>query len=97
MLITKALEICAEVRSLGGVRLQALEKGDAEALALLRQGHEIRVAQRLQDTRFLQWKEAEEATALLLRTRETIFDRYRHFQILLASPTRTWRAWPPSP
>jgi hypothetical protein len=83
LLMAKALEICAEVRTLGAGLLQALEKGDAEGLALLRQGHEIGIAQRMQDTRFLQWKEAEEATAQLLRTRETIFDRYRHYQLLL--------------
>jgi hypothetical protein len=83
LLITKALEICAEVRSLGSALLQALEKGDGETLALLRQGHEVGIATRMRDTRFLQMKEAEEATALLLRSRETIFDRYRHYQLLL--------------
>jgi hypothetical protein len=83
LLMTRALEICAEVRALGTALLQALEKGDAEGLSLLRQGHEITIAERMQDTRFLQWKEAEEATAQLLRVRETVFDRYRHFQLLL--------------
>ena len=41
LLIQKSLEIAAEVRSLGNALLSALEKGDAEQLALLRQGHEI--------------------------------------------------------
>ena len=44
LLIQKALEIAAEVRSLGSALLAALEKGDAEQLALLRQGHEIAAA-----------------------------------------------------
>ena len=32
----KALELCAEVRSLGASLLSALEKNDAEGLSLLR-------------------------------------------------------------
>jgi hypothetical protein len=42
-MISKALELCAEVRSLGGALLSALEKKDAEALALLRAAQEIAV------------------------------------------------------
>ena len=41
LLIQKALELAGEVRALGTALLAALEKGDAEHLALLRQGHEI--------------------------------------------------------
>ena len=41
MMIQKALELCAEVRSLGNALLSAWEKGDAEKLASLRQGHEL--------------------------------------------------------
>ena len=37
LLIQKALELCAEVRSLGAGLLSAIEKGDAEHLARLRQ------------------------------------------------------------
>jgi hypothetical protein len=37
LLIQKALEIASEVRALGNALLSALEKGDAEQLALLRQ------------------------------------------------------------
>ena len=44
LLIQKALEIAGEVRSLGNALLSAFEKGDAEQLALLRQGHEVDAA-----------------------------------------------------
>jgi hypothetical protein len=37
----KANEVCADVKALGGALLGALEKKDAEAMALLRQGKEI--------------------------------------------------------
>ncbi len=40
-LIQKAQELAGEVRSLGNALLSALEKGDAERLAVLRETHEI--------------------------------------------------------
>ncbi len=77
MMIQKALELCAEVRSLGNALLSAWEKGDAEKLASMRQGHELALHKATQDTRFLQWKQAEEATNALLKTRATALERYQ--------------------
>ena len=54
-LIQKALELCGEIRSLGGALLAAIEKGDGERLALLRQSHEVNIQQMQQEVRFLQW------------------------------------------
>ncbi|HEX5271716.1 MAG TPA: hypothetical protein VFW33_14560, partial [Gemmataceae bacterium] len=82
-LIQKALEIAGEVRALGGALLSALEKGDAEQLALLRQGHEAAVQQMTQDVRFLQWQQARESTNTLLRTRSTMLERYKYYLRLL--------------
>ena len=36
-----------------------------------------------QDVRFLQWKEAEDATEALLRSRATVWERYRHYKRIL--------------
>ncbi|HEX7312610.1 MAG TPA: hypothetical protein VF297_01745 [Pyrinomonadaceae bacterium] len=85
-LIQKALELCNEVRGLGGALLSALEKGDGEALALLRQRHEIQIQQTAQEVRFLQWKAAEEATKSLLTSRATALERLRYYQRLLGLP-----------
>ena len=82
-LIQKALELAGELKSLGGALLSACEKGDAEQLALLRQGHEIKLQQKAQEVRFLQWKQAREATELLLRTRATTLERYKYYLRLL--------------
>jgi len=82
-LIQKALEMCAEVRNLGNALLAAQEKGDAEQLAQVRQRHEIQVQQMTQDARFVQWKQAEEATEGLLRSRVSALDRYNHYRRLL--------------
>ncbi|MCI0392941.1 MAG: toxin [Acidobacteria bacterium] len=85
-MIQKALELCNEVRSLGGALLSALEKGDSEHLALIRQGHEIQIQQMTQEVRFLQWKSAEEATKSLLTSRKTALERLHYYQRLLGLP-----------
>ena len=92
LLIQKSLEICAEVRAMGTAMLGALEKNDTEQLTLLRQSHEKAIQQRVQDVRFMQWREAQEATNGLLRSRETIFDRYRHYQLLLGRKEQDFAA-----
>src|SRR6185436_7060832 len=83
LLIQKALELCGEVRGLGNALLSALEKGDGERLALLRQQHEINIQKMAQEVRFLQWKQAEESTESLLRSRASVLERYRYYQRLL--------------
>lgn len=85
-MIQKALELCNEVRSLGGALLSALEKGDSEHLALIRQGHEIQIQKMTQEVRFLQWKSAEEATKSLLTSRKTALERLHYYQRLLGLP-----------
>jgi hypothetical protein len=85
-LIQKALEICSEVRSLGSALLSALEKGDAEKLALLRQGHETTLAQMNQEVKYLQWQSAQESTTSLLTSRDTALERLKYYQRLLGLP-----------
>jgi len=85
-LIQKALELAAEVRGLGNALLSAIEKGDGEHLALLRQSHEIKIQQMQQEVRFLQWKQAEESTESLLGSRASTVERYRYYQRLLYLP-----------
>jgi len=83
LLTQKALEIAGEVRSLGNSLLSSFEKGDAEQLALLRQGHEVKLQQMVQAVRFLQWKHAEETTNGLLKTRASALERYTYYLRLL--------------
>ncbi|MBI1744419.1 toxin [Candidatus Acetothermia bacterium] len=86
LLIQKALELCGEVRGLGNALLTALEKGDAERLALVRQRHEIQIQQMAQDVRFLQWKSTQESTTSLLTSRKTALERLHYYQRLLGLP-----------
>jgi Tc toxin complex TcA C-terminal TcB-binding domain len=83
VLIGKALELAAEVRALGNSLLSALEKSDAEQIALLRQGHEIVLQQQIQNVRYLQWQQAQEATTGLLRSRATVLERFTYYLRLL--------------
>jgi hypothetical protein len=85
-LIQKSIELCSEVRGLGGALLSALEKGDGEHLALMRQRHEIQIQQMTQDMRFVQWKNAEESTNSLLTNRASSIERLRYYQTLLGLP-----------
>jgi hypothetical protein len=82
-LIQKALELCGEVRSLGAALLSAIEKADSERMAVLRQSHEIKIQQLAAEVRFLQWKQAQESTEALLRSRASALERYRYSQRLL--------------
>ena len=83
VLIQKALELASEVRGFGNALLAALEKGDSEHLATLRQDHEIKLQQLTQDVRFLQWRQAQAATETLLKTRDTALERYKYYLRLL--------------
>lgn len=85
-LIQKALELCNEVRGLGSALLSTIEKSDGERLALLRQSHEIKIQQMQQEVRFLQWKQAQEATTSLLTSRKTALERLHFYQRLLGLP-----------
>lgn len=83
LLIQKALELCGEVRSLGGSLLTAIEKKETEAFSMLRQGHELKIQQLAQDIRFLQWKQNQESTRSLLRSRASALERYSFYLRLL--------------
>jgi hypothetical protein len=85
-LIQKALELCGEVRGLGNALLSAMEKGDAEHLALVRQRHEIQIQRMAQEVGFLKWKSAQETTTSLLTARATALEKLRYYQRLLGLP-----------
>jgi hypothetical protein len=85
LLLQKAQELCNEVKTLGAAVLSAVEKGEAEHASLLRQQHEVAMHKLARDVRFLQWREAEASTESLLRSRATVWERYRHFKRILGA------------
>lgn len=85
-LIQKALELCGEVRNLGGALLSAIEKGEAEHLALMRQRHDIKVQELSQEVRYLQWQSARESTQSLITSRAPALERLRYYARVLGLP-----------
>jgi hypothetical protein len=85
-LIQKAIEFAGEVKSLGGGLLSAIEKGDAEHLAQMRQRHELAIQQLSQDTRFLQLQSAQEQVTSLCIARSTTLERLAYYARLLGLP-----------
>ena len=84
-LMRNAMELCADVRSLGAALLSALEKQDAEALALLRADHEMQLLESMKQTRESQIDEANESLQGLTRAREVSAARLTYYEQLLAA------------
>jgi hypothetical protein len=76
----KATELAQEVRGLGNSLLQALEKKDAEALALLRNELELKVLNSVKDLKKLQVDEANEQIEILYRTQKVTEERYNYYK-----------------
>jgi hypothetical protein len=85
ILLQKALEICNELKTLGSALLSAMEKKDAEHFSLLCHQHETRLLTLVQDAKFMQWKESESSTEALLKSRNTVFERYKHYKVILGN------------
>src|SRR5262249_34098489 len=76
----KATEFVSEVRALGGALLAALEKRDAEDLALLRAGHELDLLKAVRDVKQKQIDEAQAALDGLQRTKDVTTARRDYYQ-----------------
>jgi Tc toxin complex TcA C-terminal TcB-binding domain/ABC toxin N-terminal region/Neuraminidase-like domain len=81
--LQKALELAAELKSLGGALLATLEKQDTEALALLRSSHEITLLNLVREVRQQQLDETEANIVALQQSKDTTLERFNQFQKLL--------------
>ena len=82
-MLQKALEVCADLKSLGSALLSALEKKDAEELAAVRSKHETEI---LKLVRLVKEKQHEEAKAVkvgLEASRKSASRKYLQYQKLL--------------
>lgn len=73
--LQQALGLCSDVQSLGSALLQALEKRDAEALALIQAGHQTALLKAIRRVRVDQITEAREALESLRRARVVVESR----------------------
>ncbi|RMF93400.1 MAG: insecticidal toxin protein [Candidatus Schekmanbacteria bacterium] len=79
-LIQKALEIAQEVKSLGGQLLTAMEKEDAEAIAILRAKHERQVLEMVEHTKYAQLQEAKKSREALEKSLALAAVRYEYYE-----------------
>ena len=83
ILAQKVSELCQEVKSLGASLLAALEKRDAEKLAMLRSEHEIQMLKMIRDVRKNQLDEANSSLENLLESQKVLELRSEHFTALI--------------
>jgi len=83
LLVSKAAEICQEVKSLGANLLAAIEKQDNEAISLLRAQHENTIFGLANMIKYSQWQEAQKARQALEFSLATATQRYSYYQTLL--------------
>ena len=79
-MLQKALELCAEVKSLGATLLATLEKKDAEKLAMRRATDERALSELVRNTRQQQRAEAEASKTALEATRESLKQRMTFYE-----------------
>lgn len=78
-MIQKANEFVGDVKALGSALLSALEKKDAEALALLRQGQEIALLQAVRDVKSRQVDDAQLVIDGLQKNKEMVTIRRDYY------------------
>ncbi|WP_205513239.1 neuraminidase-like domain-containing protein [Longitalea arenae] len=80
--LQKANEFCSEVKSLGGALLSALEKRDAEEMALLRSAQEIRMHEAVKAVRQTQVTEAIANIEQLNKTKAVVQEKLDYYSSL---------------
>lgn len=80
VMLQKATELCADVKALGGALLAALEKKDAEELALLRSRHEVELLESMRETRKKQVDEANHTLEGLRRYQDIVTARQDYYR-----------------
>jgi Tc toxin complex TcA C-terminal TcB-binding domain/Neuraminidase-like domain/Putative peptidoglycan binding domain len=83
LLAQKASELCSELKSLGAALLAALEKKDAEKLALIRAEHETSLLKLIELVKEQQHDEAVQNQVALRKSRDLSIAKYMYYQKLL--------------
>jgi hypothetical protein len=83
VMIQKAIDLCNEVKSLGAALLSALEKQDAEGLALLRASQEIAVQQSIDQIKQMQITDAQLGLQNLENYQQLVSDKIAYYSGLI--------------
>lgn len=79
VMLPKATELCNDVKALGGALLSALEKKDAEELALLRSSHELELLKAIREVKRQQVEEAKNTLAGLIKYQDVVTARQQYY------------------
>jgi hypothetical protein len=79
VMVQKASELCNDVKGLGGALLSALEKRDAEALALLRSSHEVDLLDAIREIKAQQINEANNTLQGLRKYEDVVTTRQQYY------------------
>lgn len=82
-LLQKALELCNELKSLGGSMLAAIEKKDNETISLIRARHEGTMNNLVMEIKKLQLEEAQKSLDSLLQNRKAPEARMKYYLQLI--------------
>lgn len=77
--VQKANEVCGDIKALGAALLSALEKKDAESLAIIRSTQEIAIMESIRDLKLIQLEEAKAAIPTLEKSKEVVMTRYNYY------------------
>jgi hypothetical protein len=78
-LLQKALELCGELKSMGGAMLAAIEKKDGESIGLIRAKHESIMHNLVMDIKKKQLEEAQKSLDSLLQNRKAPEARMKYY------------------
>jgi hypothetical protein len=79
----KATELCNELKALGGALLSALEKRDAEGLALLRSSLEIKLFDKVRDVKLRQIDDANQNLGAIQASKVIINERFTYYNTII--------------
>ena len=83
-MLQRALELCNEVKALGNALLSALEKKDAEGLALLRSSNELVMLDAVREVKTKQVDEAQATWDSLQESRHVVEERKKYYEKLIS-------------
>jgi Tc toxin complex TcA C-terminal TcB-binding domain/Neuraminidase-like domain len=92
IMVREAIELCEMVRGFGNELLSALEKRDAEALALLRSGYEKKIQDQINSVLQRRLDEATQEIEVITNQRSAILERQSFYSQRKDELTNDWEA-----
>ncbi|KAM6510736.1 hypothetical protein FSOLCH5_011181 [Fusarium solani] len=85
-LLHRALDLCSELRALGGRLLATIERKENESFSALRQRHAVAIQKMMLGIKNLQLKEAQQTIDSLLINRESQVSQLKFYLALMGEP-----------